>query len=353
MVEIVETNERKAALILVNDLLELKAGQKLLLYLDSGSDYHLAKIIQEAAQQLGGVAELFELNCNLGLHGMAIELEKKIGNGAYDIICELSKQYFYQTASWQKAVQSSSRIYSLSGMNSDAFVSCIGRVNHALMLQFGLQLKDILMKSGKVRILSKIGTDIKLQINPGFLLRLILKLKGSNGSHVYYPSGVFTQTQRSTFMGGQLAFQGIPETIEGVAVIDGYIWPPKEIGYFDDEPVIIKFKRSSVIAINGSPSKSAILNRWFGKEPKRIKHFCIGLNPGAKLSGNLLEAERAFGCISIGIGNYPFHIDAIIRSPSIIANNKVVEQEGSFNNSELLVLEKQLKEYASKQTVSL
>lgn len=47
------------------------------------------------------------------------------------------------------------------------------------------------------------------------------------------------------------------------------------------------------------------LNRWFEGQTKEIQHFCFGFNPGAKLSGKIMGAERVFGYISIGIGKYP------------------------------------------------
>jgi len=142
-------------------------------------------------------------------------------------------------------------------------------------------------------------------------------------------------------MGGQLAFQGIPETIEGTAVIDGYLWPPNEIGHID-VPIVLKIKKGIVIKINGCPLKSKILNRWLEGKDKEIQHFCIGFNPGAELSGKLMEAERVFGHIAIGIGKYPFHTDGIAKNPSILSNDEIIEQDGSFIHKELSVLEREL-----------
>ena len=73
-----------------------------------------------------------------------------------------------------------------------------------------------------------------------------------------------------------------------------------------------------------------------------IQHFCIGSNPGVKSPGKLLEAERAFGYISIGIGKYPFHIDEVIKNPSILLNNEYIEQDGSFKHKGLSILERSL-----------
>lgn len=102
----------------------------------------------------------------------------------------------------------------------------------------------------------------------------------------------------------------------------------------------MKIEKGNVTGINGHPKKSEILNQWFLGRTRDILHFCIGFNPGAELSGKILEAERVFGCISIGIGEYPFHTDGIIKSPSIVLNKEIIERNGSFIHKELMTLEK-------------
>lgn len=84
------------------------------------------------------------------------------------------------------------------------------------------------------------------------------------------------------------------------------------------------------------------LNEWFEAQNKEIQHFCIGFNPGAKLAGKIIEAERVFGYLSIGIGKFPFHTDGIIKSPSILFNNEIIEQDGSFAQGELSMLARNL-----------
>lgn len=332
---------RKAAFVFIKELLHLKQGEKLLIYVDQRSDYPTVEIIQESAQQMGGVTEIFTLNSNLKLPDMAQELTDKIEKGAFDIVCELSEQSIYQTLVWERALQLGSRIYSLGGMDSNAFIRCVGEVNHNLMFQFGLTLRGTLEQADALQIITKEGTNIKLRMNTNLISRFISKLKRKQGSCIWYPSGILTEDIKYSFLGGQLSFQGIAETIEGMAVIDGYLWPPKEIGRLDT-PITLKIKKGRVIEIGGCPVKSKVLNRWFGQEPKELQHFCIGFNPGATLSGKLMEAERVFGCISIGIGKYPFHMDGVIKNPSVLLDDKFIEQEGSFINEELSVLERKL-----------
>jgi leucyl aminopeptidase (aminopeptidase T) len=352
---------REAAFVFIKELLNLKQGERLLIYIDQESDYCAAKAIQESAQQIGALTEIFEINFNQKLPDLARELTNEIEKGDFDAICELSEQSFCYSPPWQKALQSGSRIYSLAGLNADAFISSIGKVNQKAMFQFGMALRGILKKAKSIQIVTKKGTEIKFQMDTNLVSRFIPslednivfrfisrlkrkfipKLTRTVSSYIASPSGSQIQRGQGTFMGGQLGFRGIPETIEGTAVIDGYLWPPKEISRIDT-PIILNIKKGNVVEIKGDPIKSQILNKWFEGEPREIIHFLFGFNPGATLSGKIMEAERVFGNISVGIGKFPFHVDGVIKNPSIILDDKVIEQDGSFINEELTILEKDL-----------
>ncbi len=105
-----ERDMREAALVFVKKLLKLKRGQKLLIYVDQGSDLYVAKAIQDCAQQIGTLAELFELKSTLRPYDMVQDLMHKIENGSFDIICELSEQYFYPTVIWKRALQLANKL---------------------------------------------------------------------------------------------------------------------------------------------------------------------------------------------------------------------------------------------------
>jgi len=333
---------KDAASVFTNQLLNLKRGEKLLVYVDDGSDESVAKVIVDSAREIGAVTELLELNSELKLPDMVHQLTSKIEAGTYHVIAELSEQYFYLTPAWKRALQLGCRLYSLQGMNSDSFIDTVGKVDHNLMFQFGWTLRDILKKASFIQITAKNGTDIKFQMNTNLVYRIISKIRGKLASYVYYPSGILNQRIKSCFLGGQLGFLGVPETIEGTVVVDGYLWPPKEIGLIEDDPIILQIKNGHVTEITGCPVKKKILDQLFKEEPKSVQHFCIGFNPGAKLSGKLMETERVFGCFNIGIGEYPYHIDGIIENPSLLVNGEIIEQDGSFIHKKLAPQVKEL-----------
>jgi leucyl aminopeptidase (aminopeptidase T) len=339
-----EQNMKDSALLFLKDLLSLENGKRILFYADKGSDLQIVRILHESAEEIGAKSEVFELDSVLALPDMAQYLTEKIERGSFDVICELSEQYFYQTTAWQKALEKGARIYSLGGLQSDGLIRCFGKVNHTLIYDFGTSLREMLWKTRSVQINTEKGTDIKFEMNISLVDRVIAKLTGKKRPYAYItrPSGKLTPEVPATFMGGQIAFNGIPETIEGTAVIDGYLWPPREIGHLD-EPISLNIKKGRIIKVNGGSSKARILSEWFNGRTNEIKHFCIGFHPFARLSEKLIEAERVFGNISVGIGEYPFHTDGVIMNPTLLLNNEIIEKDGSFVHNELSILEKRLK----------
>jgi leucyl aminopeptidase (aminopeptidase T) len=72
---------------------------------------------------------------------------------------------------------------------------------------------------------------------------------------------------------------------------------------------------------------------------KTLGEFGIGLNPGAHLIGNILMDEKVEGTVhfafgdSYGIGkaSSKYHTDCLIRSPTILVNEKCIMENGKFN----------------------
>ena len=84
----------------------------------------------------------------------------------------------------------------------------------------------------------------------------------------------------------------------------------------------------------------------------KIAHFSYGFNPGAQLSGKILEDERVFGCVEIGIGSQvpsfevgpaAAHTDGIMLNPTVILDGKAIEEQGRFVHPYLAELVSALK----------
>lgn len=325
-----------SARVFLNDLLQLQPGEDVLIYTDQASDQRVAQAIRAQAVRQGHRAEILDLDAGTPLTEQAKHLATYIRRGRFRAICELSEQYFYLTEAWPAAHESGARAYSLAGLDAPAFIRCIGQVDHQRMFALGMALRERLLTSRRLEIRSANGTDISVKLGWGPADRLLAKIRRGPRAYMTYPSGY-----RGGFLGGQLAFRGIPHTIEGTAVVDAYVWPPKEIGPLQ-EPIVLEFRAGRLVDIGGNPDHAKLLTRWFDGVTVLIEHLCLGFNPGARFAGKIMEAERVFGCLSIGIGPGLRHSDGVIRHPSLYLDGTAIEENGAFVTQELATLAREL-----------
>ncbi|MGI9524469.1 MAG: hypothetical protein ACR2PG_22790 [Hyphomicrobiaceae bacterium] len=320
----------------LREVLHLKTGENLLVYADTNRDKTIADDLLSCAQMMGIETEFFQLNTFANLQEASEGLFKKIGAGSYDAVCELSEQYYYPTRAWAGAVEKGCRIYALGPMDRGGFVRCFGAVNHEKLAVFGTAIQEALSIARDIRIESNSGTKLHLRMNTSWLAKQMLALLNlkTRCSWVGQPTGRLRREGGATFLPGQVSFLGIPKSIEGRAVIDGYMWPPKELGHLQD-PIVLTIKQGRVVTISGCETKAKLLSHWLRGKKRRIEHFCVGFHPGARVAGNLIEAERAFGHIAIGLGQFPFHTDAIMTRPKLVADGSVLIDDQSFKDRQL------------------
>jgi leucyl aminopeptidase (aminopeptidase T) len=104
------------------------------------------------------------------------------------------------------------------------------------------------------------------------------------------------------FLSGQICFFPDYPSIHGRLVFDGTIAPP--CGFLN-ESVVLDIDGGYVKQIQGG-KKADELRSWLESfnDPNmfRLAHGCYGFHPGAKLTGNVIEDERVWGCTEWGIG---------------------------------------------------
>ena len=91
---------------------------------------------------------------------------------------------------------------------------------------------------------------------------------------------------------------------------------------------------------------SKLRQRWLAgfNDPNmyRLAHYSLGFNPGVtKPTGRIVEDERVFGCVEMGIGSQgpqirgktwkaAGHTDGVVLNPTIILDGVELEKEGVY-----------------------
>jgi len=148
---------------------------------------------------------------------------------------------------------------------------------------------------------------------------------------------------------GQAGFGHVPDSIEGILVFDGAIYPPAEIGVLR-QPVTLEVRGGKITKISGG-REARTFEKWLAswKHPGmfEVAHCTYGFNPGVtRCKGEIGHDERVFGCMEFGIGaawdDAPAHADGIVLEPSVWADDLQLEEEGRYLHPALIELCRQL-----------
>lgn len=177
-----------------------------------------------------------------------------------------------------------------------------------------------------VRLTTKAGTDVSFSIEGRDFANDITIKPGHMGN----------------LPAGEMWCAPVEHSMNGIIVVDGSIGDLGQV----KEPLTITVKNGFIMGLESKDK--ALVKRV--KELTSVDHeaslageFGIGLNPKARLTGNLLEDEKAGGTLHIAFGanedmpggqnKSKTHRDFLFKAPSIITDTgKVLMKDGEFQD---------------------
>ncbi len=214
------------------------------------------------------------------------------------------------------------RIATLPGITEEIFIRGLS-ANYLEITKITKRIFRYLNKAKKAYMTSLTGTDIEIDIdNPALISDGNIRKKGAFSN---LPDG---ETELA------------PTNANGVVFID-------MCGETVSKPTRIEIKNGYIVKYENSPSgrnfKKIIEN---AKKIDRnnnasfIAEFAIGTNPTAKVTGVILEDEKALGTSHIAFGdntsfeggknNSILHLDIIIQKPTIKLDDKIIMEKGKL-----------------------
>lgn len=324
------------ALKLVRDVLGVKTGETALIYGDTSSDLRVMEATAEAAYSLGAIPVTIRYETRLR---PGIEPPRPLAAAMCnaDVLIEYAMSYIlYTNAFWDAVNRGNVRFIILTGMDVDMMVRCVSRVDYVKMVQLGERLVELTKNASKFRVTSPAGTDFNVTVDK--------EMVRHSGRIITEPS-----SQWAT-LGGQASFAPVWGSANGTVVFDGCVWPPDEVNVLR-EPMNLTVKDSRIAKIEGG-AQASMFERWLRslEDPHMfdLVHVSYGFNPGVKkISGRILEDERVFGGVEMGIGSYrgrpaKGHTDGVMLNPSVWLDGRQIENEGKYVEPKLLELSRQL-----------
>ncbi len=316
----------RAAYKAVSSCARLKPGENVLVLADSIVDRYLVDAFANAAYALGGETQVM-------VFGTRPEINREppkavaAAMAASDLVLDLITQYIIHTYTYRKVREGGTRILCGTGITEDMVIRMVGGVDYNVLVERGQRLRALFAAAGELRVHT--GDDAVLTMSlagrPPILRDGLLD---GPGDLDYLP-------------GAQLSMAPVEETINGEIVVDGSAYPP--VGLLD-APLRLTFEKGRMVKVQGS-GQAALWKGWLEHfdDPKMLclAHISVGLNPAARLCGNILEDERIAGCFVIGMGSQmeyfqgtvgkaSSHSDVVAVRPDIYLDGETIVTDGMF-----------------------
>jgi len=286
----------RSADFLCRKILEIRSGENVVIYADTATDPRVVQATSAVAHTIGAKVTTvwYETKGDIDLPPPE-PVEAAVL--AADLVIEFATAYLCHSAMWEKARRKGVPTKCLTGMNVDMMIRCINPETHQRMTEFGEAYKKVIEKGKeRGRVTNRAGTDFTFKFWTTETYQKYLKWRGRETPA---PS-------RYGMMGGQGVLNANVWTLNGTIVFDGAFWPPAEVGALK-EPLEMKVENGNVTEVVSDHQEARIVKNWFAhfydEDAYSILHVSMGYNPGVKrITGDIVEDERVFGCVEVGIG---------------------------------------------------
>lgn len=324
---------------LVREILRVKSNEEVVISYDTLSHLPVIEAVAGEVVRAGAKPLLLCVAAPRGVGKAADpELPLKSLSAALqnaDVWIEFNERWLLYSSAFETAIKNRNlRYMCLVGMDEAMFVRTLD-IDLEKLGQFMKTLSEILKEAREVRIQNPSGTEVMFRNHPE---RPIISDHGDAGK-----PGIH-------MLPGQMSWTPIENSIDGTIVFDGSIVPP--VGVLK-EPVALTIRAGRIVEITGGKEARRFESwlRSFEHEGMfKLAHISLGLNPGAVLSGNILEDERVWGCSEWGIGYTsedlvpdrtepdlaPSHCDGVCLNSTIVVDGRTIFKEGNLVDEELL-----------------
>jgi leucyl aminopeptidase (aminopeptidase T) len=321
---------------LIEEVMLVKPGENVVLTADTSTDARVVDATAEAAYAAGATPTVLWYETR---PSSATEPPAPVAGAvaAADVWIEFALAYIMHSEAFRAAMANGARYANLTGMDVQMLVDTVARVDFAGTMELGNALVGLLQQADQVRITSPTGTDLWAR-NGGRPINLRGKPAEKPGETV--------------MLSGQISWNPLEQTQQGLLVFDGAVWPPNELGLLRT-PITMRVEEGVVTSIDGD-ADARIFHGWMHShgDPNmfRVAHWSLGFNPGVtKPTGRIVEDERVFGCVEFGLGTKggwiggeswvaAAHTDGSVLNPSIYLDGEAIEVDGRYVHPDLAAI---------------
>ena len=289
----------------------VKRGENVLIVVDTLTPSSIGKSLFEAAKNLGCEVMVMTM-LPRSRHGEEIPVPVAEAMKNSDVVIAPTTFSLTHTQARINACKAGARVASMPGITENMMATGGMTADYYKVNEIAIALNEKLEKAEIIRVVTDSGTDITFDLE---------------GCKWYMDTGICHEKGCSSNLpAGELYIA--PKDANGIFVVDGSM---SGFGILDS-PLEFRVEKRYVTDIKGKHAGklNSILDK-VGEKARNIAEFGIGINPEAKLIGNVLEDEKVGGTVHIALGdNSTFggdviagiHLDGIIRNPEIFVDGE-------------------------------
>ncbi len=235
------------------------------------------------------------------------------------------------TKAVRQAIKDGSRVATMPGMTVEMFTEGGMSADFNILKKNIGEMSNLLRRKRIINVKSEAGTNVTFEVN-----WREWKLDDN---------GICNRPRMLTNLpAGKIFTLPREGTMNGTIVIDGS-WDSDLV----DEPVFLHVESGLVVDVKGGTA-AAQIRQTFGEAARRLKskdqenvwtiaEFGFGMNPNARVAGNVLEDEKRLGTAYFSIGDNTtlggsaavgIQISGVLERPSIWLDETLLFEEGQF-----------------------
>lgn len=312
----------KGAMIAVRDCMGVKKEERVIVITDTDK-FDIAQSFLFALHALGVDATL-SVMVPRSHHAEEPPSEIGIAMASVDVAFLVTSASLSHTHARMKATEKGVRIASMPGITEDMLTVGAMTADYEKVSDLSWKITRLLEATNLVEIYTEKGTNVRLS------------LKGRKPA-IPPDDGLYREKGRwGNLPAGEAFIAPVEESIEGIVVIDGSM---ATLGLLA-EPIRLTIQRGRAVKIEGgreAEELSRFLEELSDPYAYWVGELGIGTNEKARLTGNILEDEKALRTVHIALGmnvsiggkvESKTHNDGIIRNPTVKMDGKIVMDKG-------------------------
>jgi len=301
-------------------------------YMGVSQDETLLVVCDEHRRDIG--LALFENGKRMAMESIYVEMKSREMNGneppdqvaslmrKVDVVLCPTTRSLTHTDARRRASELGVRVGTMPGITQETMERCFS-ADYQKVMQQTLEVEELMKKCYSIRVTSKIGTDITLNIKKRkvFASTGILRTIGQSGN---LPSGEVYVAPNEAKVNGTVVFDG---SFAGIGLLKN--------------PITVQIIDGYARSIEGKEEADDLkmMLETGGRHAYAVGEFGIGTNYKAKLCGHILEDEKVLGTIHIAFGNnismggkvnVPIHLDGLVKRPTVFFDDVKIMENGKF-----------------------